>query len=328
MLDALSLDQLVMFAAVVDEGSFSAAARRLRRVQSAVSHAMGNLERELGVALWDRSSRIPTLTPEGNLLLARARRVIAEADGLRGLARELAGGVEPRITLAIDTFFPLGALVDAVRAFRETYPAVELCVQTETLSATSELVRDGTCDVGIVSEDADLQGLTRTHGSSVRMVTVAAPGHPLAALRGKLSAEQLAAHVQIVMSERGRRRGAGPEHAVLSPQTWRVADLETKRALLVGGIGWGNMPEHAIVRDLERGRLVRIRPAAFGDDGIEVALVVVNLPRTTFGPALTWLLARLAAQCDAEVAEAGAAARPRPAPRAARVKKPARRRAR
>ena len=71
MLQSVSFDQLRMFVAAADEGSFSAAARRVQRTQSAVSEAILNLEAQLGVVLFDRSGRYPKLTIEGAVLLAK-----------------------------------------------------------------------------------------------------------------------------------------------------------------------------------------------------------------------------------------------------------------
>jgi DNA-binding transcriptional LysR family regulator len=68
---------------VVEEGSFSAAARKLQRVQSAISTAMANLEEQLGVPLWDRATKIAKLTEQGQAVLASARRVLLEVDGLK-----------------------------------------------------------------------------------------------------------------------------------------------------------------------------------------------------------------------------------------------------
>ena len=65
MLDAVTLDQLRTFIAAADEGSFSAAGRKLRRAQSVVSQTLANLEAQLGVTLFDRSARYPSLTDEG-----------------------------------------------------------------------------------------------------------------------------------------------------------------------------------------------------------------------------------------------------------------------
>ena len=74
MLDAITLDQLRTFIAAVDEGSFSAAGRKLRRAQSVVSQTLANLEAQLGVKLFDRSARYPRLTEEGRSLLTDAAR--------------------------------------------------------------------------------------------------------------------------------------------------------------------------------------------------------------------------------------------------------------
>ena len=89
MLDALTLDQLRTFIAAVDEGSFSAAGRKLRRAQSMVSQTLANLEAQLGVKLFDRSARYPRLTEEGRSLLADARTVADNVDEFKARARAI-----------------------------------------------------------------------------------------------------------------------------------------------------------------------------------------------------------------------------------------------
>jgi DNA-binding transcriptional LysR family regulator len=309
MLDPITLDQLRMFIGVAEEGSFSAAARTLHRVQSAVSHAMGALEGQLGVALWDRSTRVPTLTPPGKALLAQARRVVAEADALRRVAEGLLGGLEPSVSLCVDAIFPITALVDLCREFAAAFPAVPLEVQTETLGTVAARVLDGTCQLGVVGPAAQAPGLERHHLTTVRMVPVAAPGHPLARLRGRIPQARLAEHVQVVLGERGVK--GGPDQAVLSPRTWRVVDLGTKHALLCGGLGWGNMPEHVVREDLARGRLVRLSPEAWGPDEHLLSLALVHRPGLAMGPATRWLCDRLGQLCVRDVGpEPGVSAPP------------------
>ena len=75
MLEAVTLDQLRVLITVAEEGSFSAAARKLKRVQSAISQAMANLEGQLGLLLWDRSAKVPKLTEQGRAILAAAQRI-------------------------------------------------------------------------------------------------------------------------------------------------------------------------------------------------------------------------------------------------------------
>src|SRR5438105_10985510 len=95
MLDAVTLDQLRTFLAAVDEGSFSAAGRKLGRAQSVVSQTLANLESQLAVRLFDRSARRPVLTPQGEALLRQAREVVGAMDVFKSSARGLAGGREP-----------------------------------------------------------------------------------------------------------------------------------------------------------------------------------------------------------------------------------------
>src|SRR5260370_16607338 len=100
MLDAVTLDQFRTFIAAVDEGSFSAAGRKLRRAQSVVSQTLGNLEAQLGVKLFDRSSRYPRLTEEGRSLLAAARSVADNLDGFKAPAPPIPPGPHPQPPLA------------------------------------------------------------------------------------------------------------------------------------------------------------------------------------------------------------------------------------
>jgi DNA-binding transcriptional LysR family regulator len=92
----VSLDQLRTFIAAADEGSFSAAGRRLKRAQSVVSQTLANLEGELGVRLFDRSARFPVLTDQGRALLADARAVAGSVELFKARAMSLAGGTKRR----------------------------------------------------------------------------------------------------------------------------------------------------------------------------------------------------------------------------------------
>ncbi|MFO0748756.1 MAG: LysR family transcriptional regulator [Myxococcota bacterium] len=310
MLDNVTLDQLKMLIAVADEGSFSAAARRVRRVQSAVSHAMANLEETLGLVLWDRTTRLPTLTEHGRAVLSQARKICHDDDLLRSAAERLAGGQEAVLGLCLDQLFPTAALVALCREFAGQFPTVDLRVRVEMLSAVAAAVRSGESQLGVCAPSVDLAGLVSHHATTVRLVTVCGKAHPLAAQRGRIATEALREHVQVVVSERGPGSAPdAPDHAVLSTRTWRVADLTTKHELLRNGLGWGNLPEHLVRKDLARGRLVRIRPAAWDARGMHIALAAIHRPDQPLGPAGRWVMARLGTLCKRAMAlEPGARA--------------------
>jgi DNA-binding transcriptional LysR family regulator len=286
----LTLDQLRTLEAVADAGSFSAAGRRLRRVQSAVSTAMANLEAELGVTLFDRGTKVPTITPAGRAVLAQARRILGEVATLNDAARELAGGVEAQVSLCVDSLLPMRALVGLCERFAKRFPQVDLRVDTQTLSAVAARVVDGAATVGVTIPVALPAGLERTSLAAIRMVPVAKPGlFPTRTLRPL----HLDAVVQIVLSE----GGSTPDQAVVSPRTWRVADLHTKHALIRAGLGWGNLPDHLVRDDLHRKRLVELRLAAWHRDEHVLHLVAIHRRDRALGPAHRWVVEQLRELC-------------------------------
>src|SRR5258708_34267063 len=133
MLEAITLDQLRTFIAAVEEGSFSAAGRKLGRAQSVVSQALANPEAQLGVKLFDRSARYPRLTEEGKSLLADARSVADNVDGFKARARAMREGLEPELSVVVDVMLPMEALTRAAVHSRTTYPHTPLRLYAQAL---------------------------------------------------------------------------------------------------------------------------------------------------------------------------------------------------
>ena len=250
-----TLDQLRIFLAVVDEGSFNRAARRMGRAISAISYGVAQLEAQLGVSLFDREgSRRPVLTREGEALVPDARVVVADVDGLLARVRGLGQGLEAELSLVVDVMVPGDVLARVLREFQQTFPTVPLRLHVEALGGVAALLLDGRASIGIAGPAiVELPGLSREVIGSVELVPVAAPGHPLA--RAHVTPGESARHLQLVLTDRSPL-SEGREFSVVSPNTWRLADLGAKHDLLREGIGWGNMPRHAVEGDLKAGRLV------------------------------------------------------------------------
>ncbi|MGH6709270.1 MAG: LysR family transcriptional regulator, partial [Bradyrhizobium sp.] len=106
MLDGVTLNQLRTFVAVCEEASFSGAARKLRRAQSAVSHAIAALEAVLDVQLFEREAHRPELSAAGRSLLPDARAVIARTEEMKTRARSIAAVGAPQLSVAVDVYFP------------------------------------------------------------------------------------------------------------------------------------------------------------------------------------------------------------------------------
>lgn len=297
MLEGVSIDQLRTLRAVAEEGSFTAAARRLGRVQAAVSQSIQRLEAQLGIKLFDRSGRVPTLTERGAALVAAAEPIHEDVAALEALVARLKEGAETRLALVVDAMFPSAALIGFAREFAAAHPEVELSIGTEMLDAVTAMVRERRATLGIAGTDADLSGLEQRHLADLRMIAVAAPSHPLAAIAGPIADEALAPAVQIVLSERVTAGGGAKDRGVLSARTWRVADLSTKHALIVGGLGWGHEPEHLVREELASGRLVALELAAWGDTPPLRQLSLVRRKRAALGPVAGWAAARLTELC-------------------------------
>ncbi|AKJ31270.1 transcriptional regulator, LysR family [Caldimonas brevitalea] len=133
MLEGVTLDQMRMFTAVAEAGSFRSGAARLRRAQSAVSHAIANLEAQLGVALFDRGGHRPVLTPAGRALLEDACAILLKVDLMRARARGVAQGLELELAIVVDTLFPLPLVAAALKDVRDTLPSVRLRLAVEPL---------------------------------------------------------------------------------------------------------------------------------------------------------------------------------------------------
>ncbi len=292
-----SLDQLRTFLAVAEAGSFSAAARALNRRQSVVSYTIANLEEQLGgLKLFDRGTRRPTLTEAGRTMLAEARKVTLDVDGLRARAMGLLAGLEPELAVAVDVMLPTEALVGALVAFRAAFPTVTLRLSVEALGAVAKLVLDRTCAVGISGPLARvIDGLDRRPIGGVRMLPVAAPAHPLAARPGPIPPADLRGHVQLVLTDRSDLT-RGQDFNVLSPETWRLADLGAKHALLLAGVGWGSMPDAMVRQDLAAGRLALLDIEGRAPDDYRLSAIHrVDAPP---GPAGRWFVGWLAETCE------------------------------
>ncbi|MCR5867354.1 MAG: LysR family transcriptional regulator [Aquincola tertiaricarbonis] len=299
MLDGVSLDHLRVFIAAAEEGSFSAAGRKLRRAQSVVSQTLANLEGQLRVTLFDRSARYPVLTEEGKALLGEAKVVVGGMDSFKARARTLSEGLEPELSVAVDVMFPMSALTAAVGAFRQQFPQTPLRLYVEALGAVVQPVLQGSCQLGIVGSLPVVPDNIRCeHLSQVPMVTVVAPGHPLAGLPGPLAADVLERHVQLVLTDRSSL-SAGRSYGVLSAHTWHLADLGAKHAFLKAGFGWGHMPQEMVQADLDAGRLLRITLQMHQPATPSIAMLAAYRHDAPPGPAGRWLLARLKAEAQA-----------------------------
>jgi DNA-binding transcriptional LysR family regulator len=152
---AQSLESLFMFVEAAALGSFSAAARKLGKQQSTVSEAIANLEIDLGLTLFDRATRRPTLTEQGKAMLIHAQHVLDASDRLTRSAHSLADGLEPALTLVLSDTYQSNRFEAVLTEFEQRYPELELeCMIAEHTDVIA-LVQQGRAQLGLVGAQPD-----------------------------------------------------------------------------------------------------------------------------------------------------------------------------
>ena len=292
MIGNLSFDQLRVLVTIADTGSFSAAGRKLGRVQSAISQSVATLEAVQGVTLFDRSGHRPRLTEVGHVLVAQARLVLAGAARFEAVAAGTREGLEPELALAIDPLVPTAPLIDSLRALSETFPDLPVSFSTEGLGGSLRRLRSGSAALAIclllpdVPEDIAAYRLLR-----VAMQAVVAPSHPLASLGRPATPGDLELHVQLVLSDPVDPGRAA--YGLSSARLWRFVDLGRRLDFLLAGFGWCRMPEHLVAAPIAEAKLVALRIEDDPMPGEGLTIYAAHRRDRALGPAGRWLLDRL-----------------------------------
>lgn len=283
---SLSLESLQLLVTAADSGSFSAAARRLGKAQSAVSTGIANLEIDLGLTLFDRSGRLPRLTAPGERMVAEARALLAQQAQLQALAAELAAGIEARLTLAIDDDSLLPWLTPVLEQLAAAYPLLELELLFPMMEDLSDMLLSGRAQLaigyqGLVTPVA----LTRFGLGRMAMPLVVAPDHPLTRLSAP-GLEDLRQHRQLMVT--ARQPGTERERFRLSTAIWWVEGDLGVLELVKRGLGWATVPAFLLTDALAHGDVVCLPDEALPPIP-ELSIELLWHSARPLGPAAQWL---------------------------------------
>jgi DNA-binding transcriptional LysR family regulator len=295
---AYTLDQFLVFIAVVDCGGFAAAARKLGRAQSAITYAVRALEEQTGLVLFDRAHYRPQLTDAGRGLLPRARLLVEDLDDFHRHAEGFAHGVEAAVSLVVNEFVDQGLVIGALDSLRRAYPSVRVRMAVKPFGDDIEMVRAGQATLGVVAAISSLGNEFEARQLvDQALVAVAAPSHPLAAIRGPIGLGQLRGQMQIVWT-RNITVTDSTDLGVHALDAWHVTDLNAKLHMLRAGVGWGSLPAHMVQEDLAAGRLCVLDMESWeGRDRMpSVSSFVIRLKKGVPGPAARHLVDALLAK--------------------------------
>lgn len=242
-----SPEALMAFVETVACGSFSAAARRLRKSQSTISTAIAHLEADLGVTLFDRSARQPILTAEGQRVLSYVQAILTASERLDELAVSLSGETEARLTFVLsDTLHP-DVLEDLLAQFDRQFPHTEFeCLVGEDDDVV-DLLQKGRAQVGLIeARDAYPTDIGHTRlPMQTRMAIYVSPTHPLAAQRG-VEWELLRTWRELRLNTYLENRATPARGPV-----WSAPNYLMLLSMAAQGLGWCALP-CALVEEFSR----------------------------------------------------------------------------
>lgn len=250
---AFTTDNVILFLAVLDHGSFSAAARALHRVPSAVSMAVAHLEAELDMVLFERSGREPRPTPAARALEPQVRQIAQQLRALDAHALSLTQGLEERLTLAIAPELMSARWSAPLAQLAQEYPLLDVEVLVAPQSDALGMLHAGRAQLALVFERPQIDGREsfRQVGDET-LVAVAAPHHPLMS-QPALGEAHLVATRQIVIA--GRDTGVADTRVLFARHLWHTDSPEAACGLLEAGLGWGWLPRSLVQWRLDAGSL-------------------------------------------------------------------------
>jgi DNA-binding transcriptional LysR family regulator len=254
---SFSSDNVQVFLEVLDRGSFSAAARALGRVPSAVSMTISLLEAELQLNLFDRSGREPQPTAAARSLEPQARLLTRQLRQLQAQALALTQGLENRLTLAIAPELLAAYWTGPLASLALDYPLLEVEVLAAPQADALRMLHEGRAHLALVFERPSLDGREGFQEvSSEILVAVIAPQHPLLATGAPLREEHLTTTRQIVVASRDLAET--DSRFVYARQYWRTDNHIAALGLIQAGVGWGWLPQPFVRAHIAAGTLVEL----------------------------------------------------------------------
>ncbi|WP_114193198.1 LysR family transcriptional regulator [Edaphovirga cremea] len=280
-----SPEALIAFVEAASAGSFSAAARKLRKSQSTISSAIANLEADLGLSLFDRQSRHPVLTAHGKRVLSHVQEILAASERLDALAIRLAGQIETRLTFVLsDTYQPTHHET-MLNRFEQRYPDIEFeCLIAEDEDVI-DLLQTGRAHIGMLEvqpgypPDISFARLPE----QTEMALFVSGAHPLAT-EAEVTPEKLSTIRQLSLNTYTRRDNPKPQGL-----TWSAPSYLMLLEMAEQGFGWAMLPRW-MVKQFGHNKLIELSSRGWPKI---ISVDAVWSKNTPPGPAGRWLLDQL-----------------------------------
>ncbi|AKA37856.1 LysR family transcriptional regulator [Yersinia ruckeri] len=282
-----SPEALIAFVESAAQGSFSAAARKLRKSQSTISTAIAHLEADLGLILFDRQARQPVLTTHGRRVLVHVQEILAASERLDKLSIRLADRVEPRLSFVLSDIYQPTHHQALLQRFEQRYPDIEFECMIAEADDVIDLLHAGRAHLGMVETQNNYPpdiGVSRLPEQS-EMALFAQRGHPLTQCEN-IHPEQLATSRQLRLNTYTQTE----ENTSQGP-VWSAPSYLMLLEMAEQGFGWAILPRW-LVQQFSHNKLVELSAVGWPK---MISLDAVWSKENPPGPAGFWLLEQLTA---------------------------------
>ncbi|UOB51395.1 LysR family transcriptional regulator [Acinetobacter junii] len=235
----INQEQLLMFQTVMETGSFSAAARKLGKVPSAVSMSIANLEIDLNLNLFDRIGREPIPTDAAKVLYEKTQLLLIEMNQWKQHAHALSNGLESTLNIVVVSELLHTNWTDYITLLEQNFPSLAINIVSAPQEDALQMLLDQSAQLALMFEREQLDSREQfVELKREALIPVISINHPIAKLN-KVSFEQMVQTRQIVVASRDNT--IKPE-LLFSKEYWRTDNHHSACMMIVRNLGWGVLP--------------------------------------------------------------------------------------
>lgn len=282
-------ERLIYLLNVAEQGSFSAAGRKLGISASAVAQVIQNMELDLDVIIFDRvAGKAPQLTAVGKAMYLQALEVVPRLHAMEKKAQSYHAGIEDKLTIAVYGYTLFSKYIDKINMLANTYPELTINLIDVEECTGLEINAQAVADIIIAPQQLKLrQGFESRIIDQLTWCFLVAPHHPLAKVKGELSSHDFLAHKQLLNSENRFATQELIESMRFSPNVVSCSRIYQLQALLFSGLGFAYFPSNLVADAIERGDIVELN-VDFEDEQTSWPIELAWSP--SLGPAGLWLI--------------------------------------
>ena len=254
----MTLEQLIVFDAIICEGTFRGAAEKLHKSQSALSYMLKKLEQEIEITLISRDDYRPKLTPAGEIFYRQSVQVLQAMQRLKNTSQQLKAQLEPEVVIGVTATYPLKNILSVMQTLGQEYPATHIKLMTETMGGSIESLLNDESDLIIASTDGvSAEQVDMLPFQTIRILPVAHHQFEAVQKTGVKSIQDMQQYVQVVVADSSREQKHLQSRDLLpGGKRWTVTEFSAKKEILMARMGWGGMPEFLVEDELKRGEFV------------------------------------------------------------------------